>query len=97
MGVNVVKDLNIFLNRLVKSKFPINEINVYSRDIGNGNFDYTVWVHPTWEGHSRLQSDENFEKELFDYIEKISKDGFILFRESPGHGHYFNKVDWFWD
>mgnify|MGYP000228583360 CR=1 FL=1 len=96
MEVGLTKQLNSFLNRMVKRKYPVNEINVSGRDIGNGNFDYTVWVHPTWEGHDRLQSDDNFEEELFKYIKETTEDGIMLFREYT-RGHYFNKVDWFWD
>ena len=96
--VGIDRLLMIFLNRLVKRKYPdVNEIIVTGRDIGNGNFDYSVFVHPTWEGHSKLNHDENFEEELFKYIKKLTENGIMIFREFPGPGHYFNKVDWFWD
>ena len=69
------KLLMIFLNRLVKRKYPdVNEIIVTGRDIGNGNFDYSVFVHPTWEGHSKLSYDENFEEELFKYIKRTDSE-----------------------
>lgn len=95
--LGISKQLSKFLNKIVKRKYPeINELLVRGGDIGNGNFDYTIMVNPTWEGVSRLNSDETFEEELFKYIEKTTKsviDMLIL----PNKGHYFNKVDWFWE
>ena len=72
--LGISKQLSKFLNKIVKRKYPeINELLVRGRDIGNGNFDYTIMVNPTWEGVSRLNSDETFEEELFKYIEKTTK------------------------
>ena len=93
----IERSLTSFLSRVVKKKYPeVNEIIVQGRDIGNGNFDYTIMVHPTWDGVDRLNSDENFELELFDYVKTITQDG-IYMLTFPNKGHYFNKVDWFWD
>jgi hypothetical protein len=95
--LGISKQLSKFLNRIVKLKYPeINELLVRGRDIGNDNFDYTIWIHPTWEGADRLNSDENFEEELFKYIENTTK-SVIDMLMLPNRGHYFNKVDWFWE
>lgn len=95
--LGISKELSKYLNKIVKNKYPeINVLLVRGRDIGNGNFDYTIMINPTWEGADRLNSDENFEDELFNYIETTTKDVINMF-VFPNKGHYFNKVDWFWE
>lgn len=96
MSNDISKQLESFLNSIVPRKYPeCNHILVYSKNLGEGNMSYIVYVNPTFAGSARIKEDPKFKDELLFYVLDTTMFGISMFKESGGH--YISSVNYFWD